>query len=285
VIDFRYHAMSLAAVFVALAVGLLLGVTIGDTQLLSNARGSLESSLGSYLDKARQDNSDLKRQLDNQNVFIQTTYPQLVTGRLDGQRLAVIGSAGATRNVIKPLGGAVTPAGGSIDYAAELVDVPRYAELASAIGDTDQFAAGIPTFKQAEHLGVVVGHRIARGRDRLQLRRFVFSKLSGNIRRTRLFAYARTEPANINTDDGKRLDAFERGVVEGLASEADRVVGVETTATDPSSVKWYNTLGLSSVDDIEQYAGHYAFVQVLTGAKGNYGYKKSADAVIPPVAP
>jgi hypothetical protein len=285
VIDFRYHAMSLTAVFVALAVGLLLGVTIGDTELLSNARGNLERSLGSDLARAHKENSDLRRQRENQDEFVQTAYPQLVAGRLVGQRMAVIGSAGATRGVIKPLGGAVEPAGGSIVYAAELVEKPRYAELATAIGVASGFAGGVPTAKQAERLGVAVGHRIVRGRNRLQLRRLVFSKLSGELRRTRLFAYARREPGGIESNDGKRLDAFERGVVKGLARDAQRVVGVETTTTDPSGINWYKSLGLSSTDDIEQYAGHYAFVLVLAGAKGDYGYKKTADAVIPPVAP
>ena len=35
--DFRYHALSLAAVFIALVVGLLLGVAIGDKELVSSA--------------------------------------------------------------------------------------------------------------------------------------------------------------------------------------------------------------------------------------------------------
>ena len=33
--DVRYHALSLAAIFIALVVGLLLGVAIGDKELVS----------------------------------------------------------------------------------------------------------------------------------------------------------------------------------------------------------------------------------------------------------
>ena len=43
--DFRYHALSLAAVFIALVVGLLLGVAIGDKELVSGARQELRDSL------------------------------------------------------------------------------------------------------------------------------------------------------------------------------------------------------------------------------------------------
>ncbi len=278
--------MSLAAVFVALAVGLLLGVTIGDTELLSNVRGNLERSLKSDVENARDENATLRKELKNQNEFAQAAYPQMVAGRLPGRRVAVIGSAGATRDVIKPLAGAVEPAGGSIAFAAELANKPRYGELAAALGVPGLATPGdLPTVIQAERLGIAVGKRIARGRSRLQLRRFAFSKLSGDLRSARLFAFARNEPRAIKTDAGRRLDAFERGIVAGLSRGAQRVVGVETGTTAPSSVKWYGSLGLSSIDNIEQYAGHYAFVLVLAGAKGDYGFKKTADAVIPPVAP
>lgn len=283
-IDFRYHAMSLAAVFVALAVGLLLGATVGDTQLLSNVRGNLERSLKTDLNQARQKNKDLEQQRERQDDFVQAAYPQMVKNRLRGTRVALIGSAGATRDVLKPLTGAIEPAGADLSYAAELVRKPRYAALAAALG-----VAGIPatdtTTGQTERLGRAVGRRLARGRERLVMRRFVFSKLSGNIRRVRLFAFARSAQTERAGGDALLLDAFQAGIVAGIAQQARRVVGVETLSSDPSNVKWYNGLGLSTVDNIELFPGHYAFVLVLAGAKGDYGYKQTADAVIPPVAP
>lgn len=283
-IDFRYHAMSLAAVFVALAVGLLLGATIGDTQLLSNVRGNLERSLKSDLNQSRQRNDDLKLQRERQDDFIQIAYPQLVKDRLRGARVALIGSAGATRGVLKPVAGAIEPAGAELTYAAELVRQPRYAAMAAALGVTGFPAVGAAPI-QIEKLGRAVGRRMARGRNTLVLRRFVFSKLSGNVKRVRLFTFARSAPAARAGRDAQLLDAFQAGIVAGLAQQARRVVGIETLSTVPSNIKWYNGLGLSSVDNVELYPGHYALVLVLAGAKGDYGYKQTADAVFPPVAP
>lgn len=277
--------MSLAAVFVALAVGLLLGVTIGDTELLSNVRGDLERSLSEDLDEANQKASDLKKRAEQQNEFAQAAYPQMVADRLNGRRVALIGSAGGTSGVLEPLAGSVEPAGGSVQYSAELVAEPRYGDLAASLGVDGVIDGAEPTPKQTEKLGVAVGRRLARGRNLPQIRRFAFRRLSGDLGRVRLFAFSRKEPADPKTDPGRRLDAFERGVVTGLAAVAQRVVGVETSPNDPSSIKWYNSLGLSSVDNIEQYAGHYSFVMVLDGAKGDYGFKDTADAVVPPVAP
>jgi len=38
--DYRYHALSLAAVLLALAVGLVIGIAIGDSSLVSSARAA-----------------------------------------------------------------------------------------------------------------------------------------------------------------------------------------------------------------------------------------------------
>jgi hypothetical protein len=277
--------MSLVAVLVALALGLLLGVTIGDKNLVSNFQGDLEQSLRSDVNEARDNEDAAKKQLEQQNEFIAAAYPQLVANRLFGDRVAFVGTAGVSRANLKGVTNAVEPAGAKIQYAGELLAKPQYQDLANAIGQPDLIDSDKPTSKQTDQLGRAVGRRLARGRDRTAMRRFVFSRLSGSISRVRLFTFAREESEEPKTNDAKLLDGFERGVAAGLSQQAARVVGVETTATEPSSIKWYNSLGLSTVDDIENYSGYYALVLILNGAKGDYGYKDTADAVIPPVAP
>ena len=51
--DFRYHALSLVAVFLALVVGLLLGVAIGDQGLVSSAERDIRNSLRADVRDAR----------------------------------------------------------------------------------------------------------------------------------------------------------------------------------------------------------------------------------------
>jgi len=62
-INFRYHIVSLTAVFLALGVGLLLGTTFLDDALEDQLRGDLEN-LEKDLDRAGQRNAELRRQLD-----------------------------------------------------------------------------------------------------------------------------------------------------------------------------------------------------------------------------
>ena len=51
--DYRYHALSLAAVLFALALGVLIGVAIGDTNLVSSAKNGVVHNLQSEVGEAR----------------------------------------------------------------------------------------------------------------------------------------------------------------------------------------------------------------------------------------
>jgi len=281
-IDFRYHAMSLVAVFVALAVGLLLGVTIGDTNLLSSVQGNLEESLKKDVNEARQQASDSRDQIEQQNDFIGSAYPSMVDGLLRGQRVATIGSANTAQRTIRSITRAVEPAGADVRYIAQLVEQPRYEEIASELGVSDA-VSGELTPRKTDQLGRAVGRRLARGRDATTMRRLVFSRLSGDIARVRLIAYARQVPADTDTDSEEwaLFDGFERGIVAGLTQQVERVAGVEESTTVPTNIEWYNSLGLSTVDDIQSYAGFYSLVLIFDGAKGDYGTKETADAIAP----
>lgn len=283
--DFRYHAMSLAAVFVALALGLLLGLTLGDANLISDVRGNLEASLKNDLNDARRQAGERKDRIERQNEFIGVLYTQLVRGDLAGDRIAQLGSAGVAQSTLRSVGRAVGPADAEVSYVAQLSAKPEYKKIAAALGISRLIKRDQPTATEAERLGRAVGRRLAGGRNTAVMRRFVFSRLSGSYQRSRLFVYARQQQADFESPAGEAFDGFERGVVSGLAEPADRVAGVESTTTSPSNIEWYNSLGLSTVDNIEDYAGYYALVAILGGAKGDFGTKQTAGSLVPEVGP
>ena len=64
----RYHAASLAAVFLALAVGILIGAGLGDN-LLSDTEENLRESLEGDIEDARGEADELQVQLDRERAF------------------------------------------------------------------------------------------------------------------------------------------------------------------------------------------------------------------------
>jgi hypothetical protein len=90
--DLRYHVASLAAVFLALVIGILVGVGISDP--VDNAKtGLLErevASLQKQLDQQVQQTGAVAREQDAARSFINQTYPALVRNRLRGKHVAVV---------------------------------------------------------------------------------------------------------------------------------------------------------------------------------------------------
>src|SRR5436309_10960669 len=88
-LDFRYHALSLVAVFLALAIGIVLGVTIGDS-LLSDAERSLRSNLRADVVSARQNANKAQSEVAGRDQMLDQLYPSLVRDRLRGERVALV---------------------------------------------------------------------------------------------------------------------------------------------------------------------------------------------------
>src|SRR5437763_7573579 len=92
--DLRYHVASLAAIFLALIIGILVGVGISDRGLVDSAkRGLLErqvASLQHRLDTKATQSADQIRERAAAQTFINETYPALARNRLKGKEIAVV---------------------------------------------------------------------------------------------------------------------------------------------------------------------------------------------------
>jgi hypothetical protein len=85
-----------------------------------------------------------------------------------------------------------------------------------------------------------------------------------------------------NDDRDTQSKTFESALIEGLRASGTPAVGVERSETDPSQIPYYVSAGLSTVDDIEIPPGRIALVLTLTGRRGDFGFKRTAQAPLPP---
>src|SRR5436309_14000896 len=110
--DLRYHVASLAAVFLALVIGILVGVGIADRGYVDKGvRGLLEqriAQLRSDLAKARTHADNLAAQQRATQAFVTATYPELMANRPRGKNIA-LGFAGPSDTQLRgSLGPALT---------------------------------------------------------------------------------------------------------------------------------------------------------------------------------
>ena len=276
--DFRYHALSLVAVFLALMIGLLLGVAIGDKGLVSSAEHNLRASLRSDVRAAQAESANLRMQLADQKRFQDAVYPLLVQGRLSGQRIGLVGMGGLPDGTIREVRDALQGTGGQFAGVA----VVREPVSDSAVQQVPG-ASSPPTSADYGKLGNLLAAALLKGGKQANaLTRGTLQSSSGNLRGVEgLVIYRAPLPggaadANVN--------AFDAGLVSGLAANASHVLGAEDTNTSPSQIGWFRGQRISSVDDLDQVAGKAGLVFVLTGANGSFGVKDSAQALLPGAA-
>src|SRR5918994_1327276 len=117
--DLRYHVASLAAVFLMLVVGILIGVGISGRGFVDDAeRDQLNERIAGLEDEVEAANSeadDLERRQDAAADFVAGAYPVLAERRLDGRRIGIVVLGPVPQNVLPFVESAVEDdAGGEV---------------------------------------------------------------------------------------------------------------------------------------------------------------------------
>jgi hypothetical protein len=284
-LDFRYHALSLVAVFLALAIGIVLGVTIGDS-LVSDAERSLRGNLRADVEKAHGDAAEARSELNGRDRMLDQIYPQLAASRLGATRIAILSWGPLPNNVESGVRDAVSKGGGRID-SISVFDTPLTA-LKQAIGN-DVFAEETADDESLKALGRSLGRSIAAGGDMMKSLESSFpDDFAGRFRRADAVAFYEAPKPDDGSDSkgvSERADdrarTIESAMIDELSQHTIAVVGVEAMNTDPSQIGRYKSLNLSSSDAVDKSGGRIALVFALAGAKGNFGLKPTADQPLP----
>ncbi|MGK2348635.1 copper transporter [Actinomyces sp. W5033] len=308
-IDFRYHLVSLISVFLALAVGVVLGA------------GPLQNSLGTALNdqvsSLREDRNQTQARLEategaviERDDYIMAGASALLPGTLKGRAVALVILPGALGEDIDAASTGLETAGatvvGRVSLTSAWVQSSRATYRSTYSGSVAGYLGGAAAASQAN---AVLGQALAAaltGTDQNA------STLTGM-----LTASAQgTEPL-MTVDAG--LTATAEGVVV-IGPRASQDTGEQATATptdaeDPAG--WSDAMvGLASavptlvlgsadastdlvaglrtaavpvstVDSVGQAAATVsvplALAQALAGGRGHYGFDDGADAVMPPV--
>jgi hypothetical protein len=274
-LDFRYHALSLVAVFLALGIGIVLGSSLGDT-VVSQANRDIAASLRDDLNAARSAERTSSAALAQRERALEAVLPRIARGKLAGKAVAVVASGDLPPDVQSHVRDAVRGGGGGLASIASLKSPPDVAELGKAVGP--RFAGLRSDDSRLLPLGRRIGKALVAG-GRLSQR--LATQFPDRFRGQPAHADAIVIYRSPTVDRSAAVKQVEQGLIEGLRASGSPVVGVETSSTDPSQVSFYSSQGLSSVDDVDSAGGRIALVLALAGARGSFGYKKTADGPLP----
>jgi hypothetical protein len=325
VIDFRYHLVSIVAVFLALAVGIVLG----STELRGAAFAALDrtsSALSAKLNAADAENSVLQQEVNGDRAFVQAAEPVLLAHLLDGQRVVVITAPGAPAGVVTGITTALGEAGATVS-----------GQVALSAKFADTSASNLSLLDQLTQRVVPSGLTLADGTPQQQAAQVLASALvssgpssggsggsggsgsqAGNSEaaQTILSSYSAGQfiTATGQPAQGARLavivtpssapaagnsDPANQAIVSlaqefGTGSEATVVAGPSGASGQGSAISAVRSSGAansaSTVDNADQVTGQIVVVQALhqqlNGHKpGSYGTQSDANSAGPSPAP
>jgi hypothetical protein len=286
--DLRYHVASLAAVFLALIIGIVVGVGISGKGFVSDSERSLFNQriadLNGQLDSATARGTDLARAQRAAQTFVTDAYPALMDRRMTGTRVALVFAGhedGRVRSLIEQ---ALGDAGGEPPLRTRALKLPiDLAALRHALAKRPALAA-LATQARIGDLGRRLGREFVAG-GKAPLWQLLSSDLveerSGNdTPPVDGVVIARTVPPQAGV-----TARFLAGFYAGIGSAGVPAVGVERTQDADAAAAAFARQDLSTVDDLEAEAGRLAVVLLLGGSTpGRYGVKKAAkDGVLPPI--
>ena len=294
-ITLRHHVLTIVAVFLALAAGIVLG---GGP--LSDVGASVAAS-GSPSDRAPAAEDAAGAYADS---FVMALGPGIISGRLADRSVALVTVPGADEQVVTSLSDAVAAAGGSVSarYAltGDLVD-PDQKSLVDTLGSQlltqqggDVVAADASTYdRMGQLIGLAVATKEADGQDVNGKSRAVVDAVTGAGLMEQPGKVERRAPLVLlvlGTDAGDEgSDAILAGLAEGLAAQA---MGVVVAGTLPDGDTGQLTrfradpvaAGVASVDGIDTAAGRVAAILALQRSfdtpGGSFG-ASGADGALP----
>ena len=146
-IDFRYHLVSIAAIFLALAVGIVLGAgplkgTLGDTL------ASEVAQLRSDADALRADVAAAETEVTERDEVLTTVRPLAAAGILDGSTVSILALPGSADETVEASRAAIVESGGGVgsevllagSWASE--DPPDVTDRTTAAAELRELLAG-----------------------------------------------------------------------------------------------------------------------------------------------
>ena len=281
--DLRYHVASLAAVFVALLIGILVGVAMSG-KVDDAEKQSLQSDvnrLEAQLDAASERRATGSREQKAFQDFVENAYPALIADRLAGKRIAIAFVGPVDPAVRRHVERAVEDSGSGSPVRVRALKVPiDWTRIETQLdGELARYrGAGL------EELGGELARELVGGGETPTwdaLTPLIVEEKSGSFRRPADgVVIART----VKAQQGETA-LFLKGFYRGLAEVDAPTIGVEPSSVSASAVGTWSEMGLSTVDDIEAPAGKLALALLLEGSSiGNYGLKEAADdGIVPPI--
>jgi len=302
VITFRYHIVSLVAVFLALAVGIVVGTTALNGPVTSDLRRQVDD-----LKKTRTQLADqtkvLQGEVDSANQFATAYGSQIVSESLKDQNILMVMMPGVPSAVADGISADLTAAGASISgklvFTQAFTDPGQQSSITAMVTDPTIRPYGLTDLPPTNDAGILGGALLAyvlTGKGQPTDIRSVLTAFSTLHLISSDPAKIAASPNVLVIGTGAQTSNSYAGQAEfDLVSALGTRGGKVVLAGDSGAAAATGVIGLlrastsknvvSSVDNADTAVGQIsatlAMVHAVNGQVGQYGNRKGAQALFP----
>ncbi len=263
--DLRYHLISLISVFLALAIGILLGVAMADRGVVSARVQAEITSIEQQLDRQQSEIQEQNEQIGDQEAMLDRMSEVMISGSLQGTDVALVSGPYADPDVSAAVQSDLTEAGANI-VKVDSLEPPEPTEITLLENTSPQAMTPL----EDEYVGFA--------RETLGL--------TGEIEdppEIVVFVGGGEIPEGAPPDTREVLDAAETQMFEVWLDAGVRVVGAEPLHPGHSEVELYQDVGIPSAVNADEPAGRAALIVCAADedCEGTYGTKETATDPFP----
>lgn len=302
-ISFRYHIVSIVAVFLALAIGLLAGSAFVEPGLVQQLRTQTNNLRGEV--QEREDElSTIRDEVAGLGAFVDSAFAYLTENRLLGTDVIVVTQAGVEDDVLAQARSSLETAGARIVTTVSATeqlasdDPATQEQLAIMLGSPTAPAADLPSLAAEALAERLSPSAVVIGTDLLEelLSAGFLAPVGAGPSQAALEEIGSDGQVVVVLSGGRGDDpalapeSFAVPLVERLAELEVPVAAGESLLSDHPYVSVLRSdggNGTVTVDDLDRTMGGAALVLGLeellaTGSGGAYGVKDGADPLPPP---
>ncbi|MDD5448372.1 MAG: copper transporter [Actinomycetota bacterium] len=276
-IDFKFHVISLVAVLIALAVGMLLGTTLVEKGLISQQKSQI-SSLEKTFAEIREKNRALNDELNAYKQFAEICEPILIGGRLAGGNFVVISGTDTDGGMSKSVHEVILASGGMIPLNVTVMGEEEFSNSAVitalsqifGIAEDENVLKEKVFFELFSQLKTPSNPEILTSLEAagvIKIKGAVSTPLSGAI--------------ILSEVEKNSVEKIDVPLIKASTEVGFPVVVVGGAKTDRKAMETYKKIGVSTVERVESSPGRIALIFCLSGEGGHYGVGSTADRVIP----
>ncbi|MBA2374551.1 MAG: copper transporter [Rubrobacteraceae bacterium] len=266
--DLRYHLISLISVFLALAIGILLGVAVADEGVVSERLEAEITGIQDRLDGQRveieardREIASLQERAAADESVEGAMSETMISDRIIGYEVALVAGSFADPETVEGVESALATAGAEVVFAETLEAPSSASEVTSGIEATTPI--------EGDYTDVALS-AVEASDDSIPPQAVVFVG-GGEL------------PPEAPSGALDALNEAQAEMLEVWENAGLRIVAAESSDAGRSEVELFQSAGVASVDNADTGAGRAAIIQLLASDEdGSYGIKDTASELFPP---